>query len=1035
MSEHKLRKINEHNSRLKEQLELPRIPVSQASDALIEFTKSTKDYLIPSLWGPPPHDPFASQTGGTCGCSHAYPGLDLPPPPPEASIEDSPAPCMPSLCLPCLRLQLSTSAHPPSDFILFHPLFRRYVKHASLVERCYPLERTEDSAPSSNELSYLVYYVQSKPAKLTKVGAYLSKRIAKDVQRRRRPDVCVGLRIYDALLDACARDLNFFAKDVLSSLDSVLAADDLELAKCATHTFALFCRGHSGSTLGIDKHLCSLYSHLIRTFVAYMRSRDAANIALGLCGVQAIADSQATYADDCYYELPLVASAIACRIAVAPTLKSAAPSSIEDQLATIGTAADALPSDEQLGRQAWRCVETLVRRSHGQHSRIIVAEIFRYLDTGLKWQPVSLCVHIVIAVVGQLQPQDQNMVIVETLAFLTDGAFSSQLYLDSVAREDSNSSIAATAPADKDNTRHERKISNRRACIIRILERLFCKPYVLVGISVMEALNVLVTFLLESVGSKQLASPDQDMLSAALQIATAHTSTEDSVKYTDSAGSPVHQSQISDFYHLLAAIGGLAKHQYYNDQLSDMVSYLVSQMQLTNTEQPSSGDRLTWLLQALYIVLRTSRLRTSAGQEPLVLPLEAYTPLFTLLSHDNMDCRVLSADCIAEALQSNTTPGSSHNWNLTPSVELIDAVYYKLSDSLKEAHTMSQRHLVAGYAGTATILCGLLKTQGTGSIGHTLALVDGGGPASTTGAWTTLLAMVWAQVASLHVDSSLEAHVGQLTAEARDLGLWEHAIEHVCLQRLRVAEIGCGESPSLSSLPTEGTAAPTDSIQDMDAANALLQRLSSGALLELLGPEASAQYTDNAANNTVVDSKTAERVLCKSSSINAGAVSLLNAVDQVKDIRARVSVDWEAQVRRDSIVAPHINVEQLRAALRDGLAMHGDRVGSQVEPGATQRQMASMGAATTASALQSRDVLDTIAQSGMYSDSDDDSDMYFGTNNERGRPDKPAMPAEVRDLLDSIDDFGASPLETQGSAQADSRSTAGINTPVIGDVN
>ncbi|KAJ1836282.1 Guanine nucleotide-binding protein subunit gamma [Coemansia sp. RSA 2706] len=69
MSEHKLRKIVEHNSRLKEQLELPRIPVSQASEALIDFTRTTKDYLLPSQWGPPPHDPFASQTGGSCGCS------------------------------------------------------------------------------------------------------------------------------------------------------------------------------------------------------------------------------------------------------------------------------------------------------------------------------------------------------------------------------------------------------------------------------------------------------------------------------------------------------------------------------------------------------------------------------------------------------------------------------------------------------------------------------------------------------------------------------------------------------------------------------------------------------------------------------------------------------------------------------------------------------------------------------------------------------------------------------------------------------
>ncbi|KAJ1736823.1 Guanine nucleotide-binding protein subunit gamma [Coemansia sp. Benny D160-2] len=69
MSEHKYRKIVEHNRRLKEQLELPRIPVSQACESLTSYMQSTKDYLLPSIWGPPPQDPFASQTGGGCGCS------------------------------------------------------------------------------------------------------------------------------------------------------------------------------------------------------------------------------------------------------------------------------------------------------------------------------------------------------------------------------------------------------------------------------------------------------------------------------------------------------------------------------------------------------------------------------------------------------------------------------------------------------------------------------------------------------------------------------------------------------------------------------------------------------------------------------------------------------------------------------------------------------------------------------------------------------------------------------------------------------
>ncbi|KAJ2350658.1 plasma membrane localization protein [Coemansia sp. RSA 2618] len=968
-----------------------------------------------------------------------YSGLDLPPPTREASsIQDQPAlPCMSFLCLPCLRLrlhwrlQLSTSAHPPSDFILFHPLLRRYVKHASFVERCFPLERTDDSAPSSNELSYLVYYVQSKPAKLTKVGAYLTKRIAKDVQRRRRPDVIIGLRIYDALLRECARDLNFFGKDVLGTLDTALAADDVELAKHATRTFALFCRAHTGSTLAIDKDLCSLYSHLIRTFVAYTRSRSAARAALGLCAVQAVAESRATYADDCYYELPLVANAVASRIAVAPTLESAAPCSIEDQIGEISTAADdAQPSDEMLGQWAWRCAETLVRRSHGQHSHIIVAEIFRYLDSSLEWQPVPLCVHVVIAVVGQLKPQDQNMVIVETLGFLTDGAFSSQLYLENTAREDSGSSIAAVAPEDKDGARRERKSSSRRACIIRILERLFCKPYVLVGISVMEALNVLVTFLLESVGSKHLANPDQTMFSAALQTATASSDPVDAAKIVDAAGasgSTVHPSHMSNYYHLLAAIGGLAKHQYYSEQLADMVSYLVSQMQLTSAEKPSSSERLEWLLQALYIVLRASRLSATGIQRPLVLSLETFAPLFTLLPHGSADCRVLAADCIAETLRSNWPAGASRDRVQMPNAELIEAAYCKLGDSLRDAHAMPPRRLVASYAGTAAILCGLLRTQGDSSLRHTLALVDGCGPESTTGAWATLLAMVWAQVASLRMDSGLETHVGKSTATAKDLGLWEHAIEHVCLQRLRVAEISGSESPSLSSLPTEDTAAANEGAQGTASARALSEQLSSRVVLELLGPEAASQYRKAAAEHPAADSEAANTVLCQSSCASTGVVSSLNAVDQVKDIRARVSVDWEVQVRRDSIIAPHINVEQLRAALRDGMALHAsDRAESHGALGAQQQRQVSGSGIAAAGALHSRDVLDTIAQSGMDSDSDYDADAYLSSCCE-----KPAMPAEVRDLLDSIDDFGGA----QPAVQSESRSTPGINTPVIGDVN
>ncbi|KAI9190843.1 G-protein gamma-like domain-containing protein [Polychytrium aggregatum] len=70
MSELKLKKLVEHNQRLKEQLDLPRIPVSEASQQLIKYVKETKDFLLPTIWGPvdKKDDPYSAPNGG-CACS------------------------------------------------------------------------------------------------------------------------------------------------------------------------------------------------------------------------------------------------------------------------------------------------------------------------------------------------------------------------------------------------------------------------------------------------------------------------------------------------------------------------------------------------------------------------------------------------------------------------------------------------------------------------------------------------------------------------------------------------------------------------------------------------------------------------------------------------------------------------------------------------------------------------------------------------------------------------------------------------------
>ncbi|PBP24375.1 guanine nucleotide-binding protein gamma subunit [Diplocarpon rosae] len=72
MADLKLRRLTELNTRLREDLERERIPVSQAAKSIISYTNSTKDFMVPSVWGTvdKKDDPYAPQQSGGC-CSFA----------------------------------------------------------------------------------------------------------------------------------------------------------------------------------------------------------------------------------------------------------------------------------------------------------------------------------------------------------------------------------------------------------------------------------------------------------------------------------------------------------------------------------------------------------------------------------------------------------------------------------------------------------------------------------------------------------------------------------------------------------------------------------------------------------------------------------------------------------------------------------------------------------------------------------------------------------------------------------------------------
>ncbi|KAK2765355.1 Guanine nucleotide-binding protein subunit gamma [Arachnomyces sp. PD_36] len=68
MADLKLRRLNELNLRLKEDLDRPRVKVSEASSSLINYCNATRDFMVPSVWGQVDkrEDPYAPQQSGGC---------------------------------------------------------------------------------------------------------------------------------------------------------------------------------------------------------------------------------------------------------------------------------------------------------------------------------------------------------------------------------------------------------------------------------------------------------------------------------------------------------------------------------------------------------------------------------------------------------------------------------------------------------------------------------------------------------------------------------------------------------------------------------------------------------------------------------------------------------------------------------------------------------------------------------------------------------------------------------------------------------
>ncbi|KAJ5367771.1 hypothetical protein N7541_001712 [Penicillium brevicompactum] len=152
-------------------------------------------------------------------------------------------------------------------------------KHQVLTLKCYPKYQkgVAEVRPNPSELSYLLYYASTRRSKLTKVGAFLEKRVARDVWRRRIGNVQVALHILAALIEKVPRDLPIYARSVMTVVDTVLRSNDITMVEESIVPFEVFCRHQDIAAIAADQGLAHQYREVVRTYASFADPAFVAN--------------------------------------------------------------------------------------------------------------------------------------------------------------------------------------------------------------------------------------------------------------------------------------------------------------------------------------------------------------------------------------------------------------------------------------------------------------------------------------------------------------------------------------------------------------------------------------------------------------------------------------------------------------------------------------------------------------------------------------------------------------------------------------
>ena len=286
-------------------------------------------------------------------------------------------------------------------------------RYKRLVDNIYPAD-TRQGLIKAN-MDKLIFYALSSPEKLDRIGAYLAKKLNRDVERRRFGLVFITVEALDQLLLAChAPNLNLFVESFLKMVQKLLESSETDLQVLGSTSFVKFANIEEDTPSYHRRYDFFVSKFSAMCWFSSGNERDCFRIRLaGLKGLQGVVrktvsdDLQANIMDDTHMSK------------IIPSLLFVMEESGKDKLSS-NQDMQTSNTDEDLASLAESCLRELISRASYGNIKSIINPALTHFDKSELWVPNEFALKVFKVILYSVQNQFNYIIIEKLLSHLDD---------------------------------------------------------------------------------------------------------------------------------------------------------------------------------------------------------------------------------------------------------------------------------------------------------------------------------------------------------------------------------------------------------------------------------------------------------------------------------------------------------------------------------------------------------------------------------------------------------------------------------------